>query len=312
VARRQDQNYFKYVYSHSAAPEVFLGAVFGTGEGSSETELGGFGVPRGHKRDMWRDAIDAVTRMFVEEPFAGWSSPYLSMPPRNVVPKTVQKPHPPLWVACSKRETIRLAARNGMGALSFSFVEPRDAAKWSAEYYGLLESPECVPAGFAVNPNLAVALPMMCHDDREAARERGLAGAQFFGYALAHYLGPGARHTPGGEDIWAGFERRGLAPDSPFTDAVGTPEQIIDLVRRYEAAGVDQMIFMVQTGRTRHEHICASLELFGKKVLPVFAADRQRREQVKAERLAPAIEAALARRAPARHRPGLLTPRGSR
>src|SRR6185312_10007981 len=118
----------------------------GTGEASSTAELGGFNVPRGEKRAMWTDAMDALTRMFVEEPFAGWDSRYLQMPPRNVIPKTVQKPHPPLWVACSRRETIHFAARNGMGALSFAFTEPEDAGAWVDEYYRLLASDECVPA----------------------------------------------------------------------------------------------------------------------------------------------------------------------
>src|SRR5947199_8138769 len=64
---------------------------FGSGESSSRAELGGFGVRRDRKREMWIDAVDAITRMFVEEPFAGWESRYLQMPPRNVVPKPVQK-----------------------------------------------------------------------------------------------------------------------------------------------------------------------------------------------------------------------------
>src|ERR1700716_2434907 len=63
----------------------------GTGEASSQAELGGFGVPRDEKRAQWEEALDAVTRMFVEEPFAGWDSKYIQMPPRNVIPKTVQK-----------------------------------------------------------------------------------------------------------------------------------------------------------------------------------------------------------------------------
>ena len=87
---------------------------------------------------MWHEALDAITRMFVEEPFAGLEGEFVQMPPRNVIPKPLQKPHPPLWVACSRRETIHLAARNGIGALSFSFVEPEDAGKWVNEYYELL------------------------------------------------------------------------------------------------------------------------------------------------------------------------------
>jgi alkanesulfonate monooxygenase SsuD/methylene tetrahydromethanopterin reductase-like flavin-dependent oxidoreductase (luciferase family) len=113
---------------------------FGTGESSSAAEIGGFLFDRRQKRAMWEDAMAAITRMFVEEPFAGWESEYLQMPPRNVVPKPLQKPHPPLWVACSRRETIHFAARNGIGALSFSFVEPEDAGKWVDEYHGLIAS----------------------------------------------------------------------------------------------------------------------------------------------------------------------------
>ena len=56
--------------------------------------------------------------------------------------------------------------------------------------------------------------------------------------------------------------------------AIGTPEQVRDLVRRYEEAGVDQVIFVSQAGPNRHEHICESLELFGKEVLPEFADAR--------------------------------------
>ena len=297
---------------------------FGTGEASSMAELGGFGVRRTEKRAMWEDAMEALSRMFVEEPFAGWQSPYFQMPPRNVIPKTLQKPHPPLWVACSRRETIHFAARKGIGALSFSFAEPEDAGEWVEEYYRLLASEECVPAGFAVNPNVAVVLPMMCHEDEATAIERGIDGAHFFGFALAHYYGT-SPHEPGRTSIWEqflrhretqGFSRRIInADDAPLDvrvmqqgigslrGAVGTPDQIAELVRRYEAVGVDQVIFVLQAGPTKHEHICASLELFGKQVIPCFAEGREERERAKAERLAPAIEAALARRKPPRELP---------
>jgi alkanesulfonate monooxygenase SsuD/methylene tetrahydromethanopterin reductase-like flavin-dependent oxidoreductase (luciferase family) len=297
---------------------------FGTGESSSQAELGGFLVERDQKRAMWDEALDAITRMFVEEPFAGWDSEYLRMPPRNVIPKPLQKPHPPLWVACSRRETIQLAARKGIGALSFSFVEPEDAGKWVDEYYSLIESDECVPAGFAVNPNVTVVLPMMCHEDEEQAIERGVDGGNFFGYSLVHYYGI-SPHQPGVTNIWdefherrdeTGFSRAGVVPDrmplgvrilqegvGSLRGAVGTPDQIAELCRRYEAQGVDQIVFVLQAGNNRHEDICHSLELFGERVIPEFAARTDEREREKMERLAPAIERALARREPARQAP---------
>jgi alkanesulfonate monooxygenase SsuD/methylene tetrahydromethanopterin reductase-like flavin-dependent oxidoreductase (luciferase family) len=293
----------------------------GTGEASSQAELGGFGVTREDKRAQWEEAIDAVARMFVEEPFAGADGRFVRMPPRNVMPKPKQRPHPPLWVACSRRDTILMAARRGLGALSFSFVEPEAAKEWVDEYYELIASEECVPAGFSVNPNFAVVLPMMCHPDESVAIERGIDGAHFFGYSLAHYYVFG-EHRPGVTNIWEeflanrderGFARSIVTPDQAplgvkllqeglgsLRGAVGTPEQVYELCARYEAAGVDQVIFVLQAGKNRHEHICESIELFGSEVVPRFAPEADAREKEKHARLAAACEAALARRAPAR------------
>jgi len=291
---------------------------FGTGEASSAAELGGFGVPREAKRAMWAETLDAVTRMFAEQPFAGYDGEFFSMPPRYVLPRPLQKPHPPLWVACSRRETIHLAARSGIGALSFSFVEPEDAAHWVAEYYDLIASEECVPRGFAVNPNVAVVLPMMLHPDEETAIDRGIDGAHFFAYSLGHFYG-GGTHRVGDSNLWQSFgtdrAEHGFALEIVHADAqplavrllqagmgslrgaIGTPGQVADLIARYEAAGVDQVMFVMQAGNNRHEHICESIELFARQVLPRFADGREEKELAKADRLAAAVDKALARRA---------------
>src|SRR3954470_7193699 len=298
----------------------------GTGETSSGAELEGFGVDRATKRAQWDEALDGATGagrcaalrgMLAEERLAGMDGRFVSVPQRSVVPKPLQKPHPPLWVACSRRETIRLAAGKGMGALSFSFVEPEEAAEWVAEYRAIVASERCVPAGFAVNPRVAVVLPMMCNPDEAEAIERGIDGAHFFGYSLAHYYVFGD-HRPGRTNIYEEFEQRrddvGLArsviraEDAPLgvrvlqrglgslRGAIGTPDQIRDLCRRYAAAGVDQVIFVLQAGRNRHEHICESLEIFGAEVLPQFAAEADAVERARDAELAGAVEAALRRR----------------
>jgi alkanesulfonate monooxygenase SsuD/methylene tetrahydromethanopterin reductase-like flavin-dependent oxidoreductase (luciferase family) len=298
---------------------------FGSGETSSASELDAFGVNRDAKRNQWHEALDAVTRMFVEAPFAGWDGKEIpSMPVRNVVPKPFQKPHPPLWVACSRRETIHLAAEKGIGALSFSFVEPAEAKGWVDDYYATLESDACVPAGFAVNPRIALTIPMLCHGDEAEAVERGLDGAHFFGYSLGHFYVYGVQ-KPARTSIWDEFQRNralfGFNRDvagqlgkplaaimkqgglGALRGAIGTPDQIRELLRGYEAIGIDQMIFVSQAGRTRHEHICESLELFAREVMPEFHERHDAAEAAKRERLAPAIERALARRSPPREAP---------
>ncbi len=299
-------------------------AELGTGESSSEAELGGFGVERATKRAQWEEAIDVVARLMVETPFAGHDGRFVQIPPRNLVPKPRQQPHPPLWVACSRRDTIHLAATKGIGALTFSFVEAEEARAWVDDYYATIASDRCIPAGFALNPNLACVLPLMCHRDEATAVDRGIDGSHFFGYSLGHYYVFGS-HVPGVTDVWEEFERNrahfGFSRDvaartggplgaqlmerglGSLRGAVGTPAQIRDLVRAYEAAGVDQLIFVSQAGRNRHEHICESLELFAREVMPEFGERAAGLEAAKSERLAPAIAAALERREPPRSAP---------
>src|SRR6202050_356072 len=74
---------------------------FGTGEGAAEIELGGFNIAHAEKRAMWLEGLRVVTRMLVEEPSAGHEGKYLKAPVRNVVPKPLQRPHPPMWVGGS-------------------------------------------------------------------------------------------------------------------------------------------------------------------------------------------------------------------
>jgi alkanesulfonate monooxygenase SsuD/methylene tetrahydromethanopterin reductase-like flavin-dependent oxidoreductase (luciferase family) len=290
---------------------------FGSGESGSATELLGFGLDPTTKRAQWREGLEVALRCMTETPFAGHEGTYVSMPPRNVVPKPVQKPHPPLWVACSRRDTVLLAAREGIGALCFTFVDPEEAAHWVADYERLIEE-ECVPIGRSINPRIACVTPMACDHDAETALRMGLEGANFFGFSLAHYYIFGD-HVPGRTVVWDEFtEKRdamGYSADiaialerevlgakivageiEALRGAIGTPDQIREFVRRYEQAGIDQVIFAMQNGRTRHEDIMSSLELFGREVLPEFAERADDWDKRKAERLGPVLEAAMARR----------------
>src|SRR5436853_190751 len=106
---------------------------FGSGESSSEAELGGFGIDPMLKREMWLEGLEVAVRCMTATPFTGVDGKFVQMPPRNVVPKPVQKPHPPLWVACSRRDTIHLAAQKGIGALTFASIDPEEAQTWVAD-----------------------------------------------------------------------------------------------------------------------------------------------------------------------------------
>ena len=109
---------------------------FGTGESSSEAELGGYGVDRATKRDQWREAPRRRDAAHGRGALRRLRRPVRLTSRRGTwCPSPCQRPHPPLWVACSRRDTIHLAATLGIGALTFSFVEADEAKAWVDDYY---------------------------------------------------------------------------------------------------------------------------------------------------------------------------------
>jgi len=277
---------------------------FGIGEGATRLELGGFGIPAKEKRAMSLEAAEQIANMMMLDPYPGFEGQFFSMPCRNVLPKPLQKPHPPMWIACTNRDTIRVAARNGLGALAFSFVDPKEARSWSDIYYDIIRSDECVPIGHSVNANIAMVSNFSLHHDRAEAIRRGHEGFEFFNYALRALVTHDT--IPGRTQLWQEFQaargnrteeiiQASLDPDYKAT-GIGTPDDMRSHLKEFQNAGVDQIIFMQQAGRNRHQDICDSLQLFADEVMGPFAAQAESRERAKAEELAPYIEAALARK----------------
>lgn len=276
---------------------------FGTGESASRAELEGFEIEPADRRSMWKEVLEQVANMLAMDPYPGFKGEHFSMPMRNIVPKPVQKPHPPLWVACSNRETIHLAAQLGIGALTFAFVDPEEAKKWVADYYETFKN-ECVPIGHAVNPNVAMVTNFSVHPDHDEAERRGLDGFRFFQFALGHHYAFG-QHKPGRTDVWAMYEkvknamgREGMA-EAGFGNAtygIGTPDELAAHLRRFAEANVDQTVFIQQGGKNQHEHICEALELFSSDVMPEFKEKEDQRVQQKNEELAPYVELAFKRK----------------
>ena len=247
---------------------------------------------------MWARGGRADRQHDGDEPYPGFKGKYFSMPVRNVVPKPLQKPHPPIWVACCRaRDHPCRGAQLGIGALTFAFVDPAEAGKWAHEYYEIIKSDECVPIGHTVNANVAMVTGFSCHEDARRGARRGAEGFQFFGYSLGHYYVYG-HHQPGVTDVWQRFE---AAKDKLPAGRAGQRHRHAgraapSICASYQDAGVDQVVFIQQGGRNKHEHICESLNLFAAKVMPALKADQAARDAKKQAELAPFIEAALKRK----------------
>ncbi len=274
---------------------------WGTGESASRAELEGFNINPPDRRAMWRETVEQVANMMAMDPYPGYQGKYFSMPVRNVVPKPAQRPHPPIWVACSNRDTIHLAAQLGIGALTFAFVDPSEAKKWVDDYYETFKN-ECIPIGHTVNPNVAMVTSFSCHPDAQEAFDRGFDGFKFFQFGLGHHYVFGT-HKPGRTDIWKQYEavKAAMGPEQldflgGGTGGIGTPAQLREHLGKFANAGVDQTVFIQQGGKNKHEHICESLELFASDVMPEFKAAEESRQRQKADELAPYIDKAFQRK----------------
>jgi len=279
---------------------------FGIGEGATRMELGGFGIPAKQKRAMSLEAGEQIANMMAMTPYPGYEGESFSMPCRNVLPKPSQKPHPPMWIACTNRSTIEVAAKLGIGALAFSFVDPAEAEHWRNTYYDIIKSDECVPLGHTVNANIALVTGFSMHEQRDEAIRRGREGFEFFRYAIGAMVTQDS--VPGHTSLWDDFQlQRGphatddyLAKAESYGDsyssAIGTPADARRYIKQLDDIGVDQLIFIQQAGRNTHEDICASLTMFAEQVMPEFHANEAERQAAKDAELAPYIEAALARK----------------
>ncbi len=329
------EHHYLEEYSHSSAPGVFLGAAsqrtknirlahgimqlttnhpskvaaqvatldllshgrveLGLGESASSTELDPFGVTVENKREIWEDAVKCMIPMFGDAP-TEYDGTHWKFPYRNVVPKPLQKPHPPLWVACSQLPTIEYAGRKGMGALGFQFVSADAAHAWVHAYYNAITKRLDKLADYPINPNISLVSYFMCAKTDEEARKRA-EGLTFFQFALNFYGRSANRERPraGTVNVWEEFQKWQKAnPEavqkSVRSGLVGSPDTIRAKLRKFQTSNVDQIIFLNQAGKNPHEHICEGLELFAKEVMPEFHAAEPAHQEWKRQVLSREID----------------------
>jgi len=270
---------------------------FGMGESASITELEPFGRSMEDKRDVFDDAVQAIFPMF-KDGGSEHHGKYFDIPLRNVVPKPLQKPHPPIWMACSQLDTIERAGRCGMGALGFQFVSADAAHAWVHAYYNAITKRLNKIADYVINPNIALVSFFMCCKTDEEARARA-DGATFFQFALRFYGASSNRQrpAPGAVNMWDEYNAWKRAnPDAQEaalrSGLIGSPDTIRRKLAKFETSHIDQVILLNQAGKNSHEHICESLELFAKEVMPEFQGRQAANDAWKAEVMSGRLELA--------------------
>lgn len=264
----------------------------GTGRGSGSTEVNGFGLRNEDTKRYWEEAIRAIPKMWTQELFS-WKGEFFEVPERSILPKPVQKPHPPLWVTATNPDTVEQAGRMGLGVAVFSFQSARELEPLVARYKRAIAHPE--PISEVVNDKFLTVTPLLCLEDGAEARlwnaRRGRATtahtAVYFDTvpAFAARLAREPRPIPqrrlralieeamNDPEVVPAFPVEEQDPEKLVESGlcVGSPEEVKRAVAKYRDVGVDVLGMIPRTSWIEpQELVLRSLATAGRSVLPAF------------------------------------------
>jgi alkanesulfonate monooxygenase SsuD/methylene tetrahydromethanopterin reductase-like flavin-dependent oxidoreductase (luciferase family) len=265
---------------------------FGVGKGGSQQEAGAFGYELAELQPIIDEAMYLIPKILADG-HVEHSGKFINIPSRPIHPSPVQTPHPPMYMATTRPDSLKMAGSRGLGALVMGFGGPDDIAEKSRVYREAWNNrkPED-QVGFRPIQHLAALCPTIVSRERDLARRVGLRGQRFFAEALAHwYQGlpkPTAYDLDAEEHLAAlkqleqekfamiGEDKIALHTNHGYfeevKDAYGTPEDCIAYVQRLFDAGADEILFLSQMGGIPHERIMETIELIGTEVIPHFRA----------------------------------------
>jgi len=266
---------------------------FGTGR-SSQYEQAGFEIDTALSRDMWQESLELIPRMWTEDPFEHRGR-FVDVPARSIIPKPLQKPHPPIWMAATSPQSWEIAGRNGIGILGLTiFVSVPQLQDRVRAYREALK--QAKPVGRFINDQVGAFTIVHVAETRQQAIANGGTDAAI-NYLLYAFRVLGGGVAPGdagmqsdraAEEIQSTPYRDIIAKEYPiilkmmknectFEDLdqedmviVGDVDECARKVERYQQAGLDHFIALMQADRIPHDKVMRSIELFGKEIIPRF------------------------------------------
>lgn len=256
---------------------------FGTGRSATRMELEGFGIDPADSRAMWQEAIGHVVGCWTNDEYE-FSGRFWNMPKRRVIPKPLQKPHPPIWGATTSDDGHRQVGELGLGLCSFAVGISPAEIKTKVDIYRAAVKGCTEPLGSFVNNHAATFTMALCAPDRQQAID---AARQSFEW----YPAKGARQIATLTD-WMAERQQDLGTYSYVADlkktedaglldmisleylmeanacVLGTPEECVAMCRLYEEAGIDLLLCLVNPYNVPHEAVMQTIELMGTEVIP--------------------------------------------
>ena len=264
----------------------------GVGRAGNPYQITPFGIDLEDTRGIWEESLRMLPDIWTQEKFSHHGR-YFNVPEREVIPKPMQKPHPPLWSACSQEDTFQIAGDMGVGCLCNVLGQYETVERRIGIYKEALKNAN--PVGKFVNGQVVASSIGFCDENKQRAMERGAEIAAWnINIRLRNY-----------ERGWSGFDtsnvpenyrhhvrrvewdpqmRQGISPEEVLSSGrfcVGTPDECIEVIENYERIGADEIMPIFQAGPATDAEVKNSIRLFGKYVIPHFK-EKERRAQATA------------------------------
>jgi len=245
----------------------------GMGRGNTTLALRAFEVDLDKNRGEMSEAIQVMQRAFTEDPFMFYGEHY-KIPPRSLVPKPLQKPYPPMFMAATSPESHVMAAEQfGIGILSWSsFLGFDSLAQGIAAFRKAAAKRKA--QGLHTNDTVGVLVQGYCAEtDEIAAREAGEGNLKWLKLAIDGYprLAKLSKDYAYMADVTKFSNKMGdldYFVNGSGGAIFGSPESCIKQIEQFEKAGADEVLIRIDS--VPHDKIMKSIEMFGRHVIPHF------------------------------------------
>jgi alkanesulfonate monooxygenase SsuD/methylene tetrahydromethanopterin reductase-like flavin-dependent oxidoreductase (luciferase family) len=280
----------------------------GTGRSSSPYQIEAFGADASTTREQWDEGLRLLPRLWASEKFRYEGRFWRWSDEITVLPKPLQKPHPPLWVAATQPATCALAGQMGIGLLCPA-IGPPDMFRGHVKAYKDAIAKPIDVVGEYVNDAAGLFTVTFVHEDDDRARHLGGSAGLWYINTVAEiykndWRGVPLEQVPDAYRYHAEMRRRGRGVN-PATGVelrasseqtwnelidsgafcVGAPEKVVEKIELYRAAGGDRLVSVMQLADLRHEDLMRAIELMGTKVIPAVR-EIERKQQAPSGALA--------------------------
>jgi len=245
---------------------------FGVGRGYQPTEYQGFGLDPSESREIFDEGIRLIRQCWTEERVT-FRGRFYQAEDLCVRPKPLQKPHPPIYMACLSPETFALAGRYGFDILCSTVfgLTPELLRQGMKEYKA-----ERTAAGFdAEGGRVACLIQVYTAKTMDQARKEFADPIIWYYRTISKYVAP-----PVGQAAVKGYEpyldARDLAAKVEFADLVdgpgmvcGDPEHCTEkLIALAQEFGFDELLCWTRIGGLENRKVLGAMELLGGEIIP--------------------------------------------